>query len=568
MFLPGLTVLLAVLAQLAQGQHVTGIQAGVNKQTGERPSRLDINKLSSQGGPAWDLFIQALAATQTAPESDWLSWHQIAGIHGLPFKPYNGVDQVPGGDDKAGYCPHGEITFVTWHRPYLVLLEQTMHAHAQAIASKYPAASSATYKSAAETLRLPYWDWASDPDSQLPPVTTQPTIKITTPTGPAEVHNPLYSYRFQTFPFTDPDFQDQPLSQFSETKRCVDGSESSDGVNHYDLIADRLSSSSPRIRSLLYSTFTQGPSFVAMASTGGAAFSLELPHNTVHQEVSGGPLSKTGHTKPVKWSAFDPIFWLLHANVDRHFAMWQAIYHENATFAHSARALAVFGTAPGQVTADSPLKPFRDEKGEFWTSKRVESTRVFGYTYPELNDWAVSKEELKKQVTAAVTKLYGPAVKAARKARSTAGRSRLVPRVDNGTASQATEYAVQIQVDRVDLAPFLPCAIEVSMDNVVAGEYTLLSMPVAGVGGAKLPLSVATNGTDGAASDVFKALVGRMSVVIRKGDGGGLVPPTEVPSLAIAIEGREVIKPAVDGAFPEFGPPTTWEVDVGEVLKE
>lgn len=513
-----------------------------------------------------DLFVQALAVMQAAPESDWLSWHQIAGIHGLPFKPYNGVEQVPGGDDKAGYCPHGEITFVTWHRPYLVLLEQTMHAHAQTIASKYTGASAATYKSAAETLRLPYWDWASDPDAAIPPVTTQPTIKINTPTGPADVHNPLYSYRFQTFPFTDPDFQDQAVSQFNETKRSVDGSENSDGVNHYDLIAARLGSSFARIRSLIYSTFTQGgANFDAMASTGGGGFSLELPHNTVHQEISGGPTSKTGHTKPVKWSAFDPIFWLLHANVDRHFAMWQAIYHENATFSHSAKALGVFGTAPGVVTADSPLKPFKDGEGKFWTSKRVESTRVFGYTYPELNDWAMSKDELKKQVTAAVTKLYGPAAKTARKARSITGRSRHVRRVENGTVAPATEYAVQIQVDRADLAPYLPCAIEVSMDNVVAGEYTLLSMPAAGAGGAKVPLSVATNGTDG---DILKTLVERMSVVIRKGDGSGVVPPTKVPSLAIAIEGREVKKPAVDGAFPEFGPTTTFKVDVAEVLKK
>lgn len=53
MFLPRVTAVFAVLTQLVQGQQVTGIQAGVNKQTGERPSRLDINKLSSQRGPAW-----------------------------------------------------------------------------------------------------------------------------------------------------------------------------------------------------------------------------------------------------------------------------------------------------------------------------------------------------------------------------------------------------------------------------------------------------------------------------------------------------------------------------------
>jgi len=60
-----------------------------------------------------DLFIQALVAIQDAPENDLLSWFQISGIHGLPFRPYNGVEQVPGGEDKSGYYPHGEITFIT-----------------------------------------------------------------------------------------------------------------------------------------------------------------------------------------------------------------------------------------------------------------------------------------------------------------------------------------------------------------------------------------------------------------------------------------------------------------------
>jgi len=35
------------------GAQVIGISAGVNKNTGERPARQNINDLYAQGGPAW-----------------------------------------------------------------------------------------------------------------------------------------------------------------------------------------------------------------------------------------------------------------------------------------------------------------------------------------------------------------------------------------------------------------------------------------------------------------------------------------------------------------------------------
>lgn len=34
------------------------------------------------------------------------SYYQIAGIHGLPFLPWNSVNQTTGGAN-SGYCPHG-----------------------------------------------------------------------------------------------------------------------------------------------------------------------------------------------------------------------------------------------------------------------------------------------------------------------------------------------------------------------------------------------------------------------------------------------------------------------------
>jgi len=116
---------------------------------------------------------------------------------------------------------------------------------------------------------------------------------------------------------------------------------------------------------------------------------------------------------------------------------------------------------------------------------------------------------------------------------------------------------VQIQVDRADLAPFLPCSIEVSVGDEVAGVHMLLSMPMAGVGGAKMPLPPTAGAGPGTARPrgrpmrtwVVKGLVEKMTLVIRKGDGEGTVPVAKVPSLVVAIEGREVKQPASEDEF-------------------
>jgi len=184
--------------------------------------------------------------------------------------------------------------------------QQTLQGHAERIAAQYTGSPAATYKAAAETLRFPFWDWAVS--SVLPPITMEPTVQITSPTGPLTLRNPLYSYEFQNFPFTDPDFQGHELSQFNETKRCVDNKEDSDGVNHFDICNEILGAQGQRLREQVYATFTRSSRFADMASTQSTGPSFESPHNTVHDYIAGGPIpSKTGHMGPVTWSGFDPI---------------------------------------------------------------------------------------------------------------------------------------------------------------------------------------------------------------------------------------------------------------------
>ena len=131
----GLLAALSALSNPVDAFAVTGISAGVNNATGERPFRHDINELY-MSGPAWDLFILSLRKFQQVNQDDPLSYYQVAGkatdfvlkrqhadlegIHGLPQTPWDGV---VGQGASPGYCVHGAVTFPTWHRAYVALFE-------------------------------------------------------------------------------------------------------------------------------------------------------------------------------------------------------------------------------------------------------------------------------------------------------------------------------------------------------------------------------------------------------------------------------------------------------------
>jgi len=72
-----------------------------------------------------------------------------------------------------------------------------------------------------------------------------------------------------------------------------------------------------------YNNFTEFSNEAWMNSTTNAD-SLEAMHDAIHS-ITGG----NGHMTYLDYSAFDPIFWLHHAMIDRCFAMWQAIYNNS-----------------------------------------------------------------------------------------------------------------------------------------------------------------------------------------------------------------------------------------------
>ncbi|MCJ1427273.1 hypothetical protein MMC29_005176, partial [Sticta canariensis] len=100
------------------------------------------------------LFIEAMEKFQKMKITEQLSFYQVAGIHGLPWTDWDGVK---GGE----FCKHNTATFPTWHRPYVLLLEQRLYEIMLTIIdADVPDDEKNLWKRAASHWRFPYWDWA------------------------------------------------------------------------------------------------------------------------------------------------------------------------------------------------------------------------------------------------------------------------------------------------------------------------------------------------------------------------------------------------------------------------
>ncbi|KAK8053884.1 tyrosinase precursor [Apiospora saccharicola] len=520
-----------VIPAVAQGQAVpvTGLTTGINESFTDETTR--------------DLFILGLSELQNKSESDPLSYFQISGIHGRPFISWNGVENVTGSEPMKGFCPHG---------------------------------------AAAEKFRIPYWDWAGD--YTLPASVMDPRVTVNGPHGQVDIPNPLYSYRWQQFPLnTDPEYfpKDDDKKDcwlWNETKRQPDGN----GIDQFNIVNNNLASrnlkdvvvsflfhcvlsplsvacsiSGTSANQTQYRVFTAAKTYEDMASNSDPGPSLEHPHDLVHSSMSAAMLWP-------EYAAFDPLFWLHHANVDRLYALWQAINYNNTYQTQSRSIGPLYATPAGDVTADSPLKPFYqgDDSTSFHTGKSVAALATFGYTYPEINDWSLSHAETRKAVVTQVNQLYSNGANGI-----SSSRRRRVQQQDRRRQQQqdpTKEYYAQISVERAELQ--LPCTISVMLGDDKAGQMSLLSMPTSGVTHAEVPLTRALNralASDTAAAKnkammmsdakfVTSKLSKLFQVEIRKADGT-VIPTESVPSLSVEIQGEEVVAASRIDEFPKYG---------------
>ncbi|KAK2748332.1 hypothetical protein FQN57_000990 [Myotisia sp. PD_48] len=388
-----LAILLCAVSQALAAVSIKGVRGGVDERTGKRPARQNLAKFEFSG-PAFDLYIQGLKLFQDQNRNDPLSFFKVSGIHGYPVGPWDGVT----GSRDSGFCSHGSTLFPVWHRPYLALHEEMIWNHAQKLAATYPQNVRKRYEDAAKEMRIPYWDWAAD--VQMPRSLTSPKINVNTPSGLREIDNPLFTYKVD--PNAQPGFPNDQLAGFENTVRCP----GEDGESQNDQAQRNLRANGAYFRTSTYQLLSGERNYTVFSTMAlpdrGNYNNVEILHGQIHVAIGGDG----GHMTYVPWSSYDPIFWLHHTNVDRLVALWQALNPDSYVLPLANRD-GNFVTEPGTLeNTETALSPFRSDGKTFYTASSARSTRTFGYTYPEIEDWGVSKEDLQKNVRRKVNELY------------------------------------------------------------------------------------------------------------------------------------------------------------------
>ena len=303
----------------------------------------------------------------------------------------------------------------------MALFEQQFMVVVNQIANSYPAAQKPAMTGAASTMRFPYWDWAAHPKPgypTLPTVVTQTQVTVNGPSGSVTINNPLYRHYFDS----PKDLVYSPFVDWSYTLRYPNSNAASGSSVEQSAITafDNIRAS---MQDQVYQLFSTCKDYLhfsndqAGSSSTSCSNSLEGIHNTIHTNA-GGPGSSTvsaGHMTYLATAAFDPIFWLHHCNVDRLFAMWQAINPSSYGASQPAPANTWTIAKGSTQNAASPLAPFhKDTSGTFWTTNDVKNTNVFHYTYPEFSN----SDGSSAAINSYINKLYGPS------ATATAGSSK------------------------------------------------------------------------------------------------------------------------------------------------
>ncbi|KAK6544868.1 hypothetical protein TWF694_001548 [Orbilia ellipsospora] len=410
--------------------------------------RLKIEDMQTKYPDTFNLLLLAWRELQLAPETDDLSFYQLSRIHGAPFGPW----QMPAQGNynwQLGYCTHHSAIFLSWHRPYLVLLEvefshlskivrtrlmlvaqQTLYRKAVEVANRFSGDAQTRFVRAASGVRLPYWDW-SDPTTQshLPTIVKTATVFVIQP-GPsgvptsATIPNPLYAYNFQSQNSTSTFWAD--FSRWRTTLR-----QPNQAAQSQEEVADgTLQNAYNNRHQATYLAFSY-------SSFNDFAANVETIHDEVHGSIGGA-----GHMTYIPYSAYDPVFWLHHCNMDRLMAMYQSA--QPNTFIEPMTSVPTFANPSSQLdTIDTPLYPFRRFDNSFWTPQNISTaSSIFplSYGYPEVPCLLTftSFDTLRNHTTTAINQLYGP--------QSPPGNKRSVERT-----KVRQEWQARVVIDRAEI---------------------------------------------------------------------------------------------------------------------
>ncbi|KAF8250011.1 Di-copper centre-containing protein [Wilcoxina mikolae CBS 423.85] len=542
--------------------------------------RLPIQRLMAEQPEGFNLYLLALQAMQKVPESNPLSYYQLAGIHGRPHIPWGEPSNPAVQDTRVGYCTHSSALFVTWHRPYLSLIEQRLVYHAKIEAAKF---NDPKWKAAAKKLRLPYWDWAADDlKSGIPGVVMQPTVSLTQPTSSGgestvTIANPLYQYSF-----TNQDYRNRYFTGFY-TQAAHTLRQPLDASTSQNNVADQVMRAAYTARRQNTYNLFSIPTFHEFSSTafsiGGtpnAWTSVESIHNQVHSSMGGTTPGLAGHMSLVDYSSFDPIFWLHHVQVDRLGAMYQATHPGQVVTPQPASP--VFArrvTASTVDTIDTPLWPFRHPSGSYFTSRDVStpgSVWDYGYSYPEIPLSYKSRPtaDLRSFVIGRINALYSPAALTTTTATTTAAAPSTTAAPTNVT-KRATgtrrEWICHFVFSPAEVGG--PAQLDIYFGNATAtpgsSDYYVGSGSALGkeeytdadkgkLITATVPLTVAIQDQGINCNDrsaVVKELASKLKWIMRKGPNDSY-DLTKLPSLKVGVSSAEVTYTGDDN-LPQWG---------------
>ncbi|KAF2026103.1 tyrosinase [Setomelanomma holmii] len=413
--------------------------------------RREIRDLKDNHPEQWNLYLLALDRLHWQDQSDPLSYYGLASIHGRPFRTWG---NAPGLDHKigtSGYCPHSNMLFLGWHRPYLALFEEQLYKEVQWLAARATPDRAQLYETVAKEFRMPFWDWAKGESDSVPDFFTLEYIAVSRPDGShGTIWNPLYAYYFH--PVTA-DVFDSKWVYLNATQRWP----TSDAIDSVSQNSQMISTYQQQARALLDNV---DQAFRADTINDFANL-VEQAHGWVHGIIGGGYDSNSfkGHMWPLEYSAYEPMFMLHHTNVDRLFAMYQAAHPDRnflpTDIGNNGNVWLEDGTT---VDANTTLLPFRKSSGGFWTTNDSRNTTTFGYAYPEtVRARAQSDEDYWTGVNAAITTLYGSSIRATLSGKiGSAGQT--LPLASTGTSLLAndgtfTDWEIYTTAQPLDLPP-------------------------------------------------------------------------------------------------------------------
>ncbi|EPS45575.1 hypothetical protein H072_468 [Dactylellina haptotyla CBS 200.50] len=391
--------------QLIQPIIVTGVKDGVSQEN--IPVRKEIRTII-ENHAEFELLLLALQKFYAEPQTSETSYYGIASIHGRPFKAWNEVQQGKG-SPQVGYCTHSDMLFLPWHRPYLALYEQFVCKHAADVVASFSDSDprKPAFTDALQGLRIPYWDWAMD--ASLPyEVVGLKRIAVAdpkVPNGKQMIDNPMYTYKFQG---QNTDFPDAPYNEMRQTYRYprqVNGSYESQP----DPLNQALRAEGGNLKTRIYRLLTAYKDFELVGTSSSPRDNNEFLESFegVHDTIHGITGTSGGQMNFLSYSAFEPVFWLHHANIDRLFAMWQGINPKAYRFRAESKS-GTFAIPPNTIEdLNTNLFPFRQSVNTFFTSASVAKTGTFGYAYPETRDLETGKRNDGGGIMTAVNKLYG-----------------------------------------------------------------------------------------------------------------------------------------------------------------